>query len=227
MKRVFTLLLTLVLLFTLLPAGVNADTAKATEKPFITLNMGGTDGETYSHVLDLPGTYTYPMNAETETPRVYAYGVDDAVNIAPKMKEHFDNRPEGARLFQLDLVHAAFHKKAEKVVYFDSAVEMVKTWLTDFLKQYSAMGGKLDGIVVDLEYIESHAYYLKDYYIGSRNKTPNKNIYVDIVNDPRYATEIRPMLVEMGFEFYPNPEGEKSEIWTIYPGDKNSYRSKT
>ena len=227
MKRVFTLLLALVLFFALLPAGVKADATEATEKPFITLNMGGTDGETYSHVLSLPGTYTYPMNAETETPRVHAYSVDDAENIAPKMKADFDNRPEGARQFQLDLVNRAFHIKAEKVVYFDSAVEMVKTWLTDFLKQYSAMGGKLDGIVVDLEYIESHAYYLKDYYIGSRKKEKNENIYADIVNDPRYATEIRPMLVEMGFEFYPNPEGEKSEIWTIYSGDKDSFSGKS
>ena len=227
MKRIFALLLTLVMLFALLPAGAQADTAKATEKPFVTLNMGGTDGEEYSHLFSLPGTYTYPMNAETQTPKVHAYGVDDAVNIAPKMKADFDNRPDGARQFQLDLVNVAFHKKAESVVYFDSAVEMVKTWLTDFLQQYSAMGGKLDGIVVDLEYIESHAYYLKDYYTGGRKKTQNTNIYADIVNDPRYATEIRPILVEMGFEFYPNPSGEKSEIWTIYSGDKESYSSKS
>ena len=223
MKKLLIMLLVVAML---LPVGIcaQAETQQAEVKPFVMTNMGGTDDEFYDYIYSQPCTYTYKMNASTTQARVSFRGTENIQEMAAKMKEDFDARPEGARYFQYDTVNVAFHDKAELVVYFDTSVEITKTWLDTFLAEYKRIGGKLDGVVVDLEYIESHAYYLKDYYTGTRNKTQNKNIYADIVNDPRYATRIRPLLVDMGFEFYPNPSGEKSEIWTIYSGDKSSYK---
>ena len=228
MKRVIALLLTVLMLVLLLPANVQVEAAEqATKEPFYLVNCGVLEDEPLSNILNFPSFYTYPMTEDTESPRIYAYGVDDIENIAPKMKEDFNARPDGTRYIELGLVQTAFHKKVEKVVYFDAAVEMTKTWVTDFLKYYKEIGGKIDGIILDLEYIESHGWYLQDYYKGTRNKTANPNIYADIVNDSRYKTRIRPMLEELGFEFYANPSGEKSEIWTIYPGDSKTYSSKS
>ncbi len=228
MKRIVAFLLTLLMLMALLPADVQVEAAEqATEKPFYLLNSGVIEGEDFSNILNFPSPYTYPLTEDTVTPLVSAYGVDGIENIAPKMKEDFNARPDGTRYIELGLVQTAFRKRAEKVVYFDAAVEMTRNWILDFLKYYKEIGGKIDGIIVDVEYIDSHGWYLQDYYKGTNNKTQNTNIYADIVNDPRYKTEIRPLLEELGFEFYPNPSGEKSEIWTIYPGDSKTYSSKS
>lgn len=216
MKRFLALLLTVVMLAGLLPAGAVANAAEVGVRPFYINNMG-TGGKSYEYVYNLPNMYTYPMNKNTEWPRVHLYGTDDVDEMVQSMKEDFNSRPKGTRYFQFSLLHTAFFALVEDVAYFDKAVDMVKTWLTEFLTKYKAIGGELDGIVVDLEYIETHSWYLQDYYEGNRKKEKNTHIYADIVENPLYETLIRPKLVERGFKFYENPEGDKSEIWCVYP----------
>ncbi len=214
MKRFIAVFLTLVMVFALFPAGSQLVMAEAERKPFVVLNMSDSEEE-FENVYWLPFFWAYPITAETEWPRVHCYGVTFEAELAEALKEDFDARPAGARQFQHCLLQTGFAARVENVVYFDKAVEIVREWTEDFLKEYWSIGGKLDGIVVDLEYIESHSWYLYDYYAGSRGKVQNKNIYADIVNDPRYATQIRPRLEEMGFKFYENPSGVKSEIWCV------------
>ena len=67
-----------------------------------------------------------------------------------------------------------------------------------------------------------NSYYLYDYYAGTRGKEENKYIYQDIVNDPRYETQIRPKLEALGFKFYEDVGGEKSEIWCINTRDSST-----
>ena len=226
MKKITAYLLTLVLLVALFPVGTTS-AAKLGDKPYYIVNIGG-GFKDIPYAYDMPMFYTFAMNAETKEPRISVGGKEGIPEIAQYLKENFNARPDGTRYFQLCLVHDAFHAKAEDVVYHDAGKEMTKIWLEKFLAEYSRIGGKLDGIIVDLEYIESHAYYLKDYYDGKRNKTQNKNIYHDIVSDSRYVTQIRNTLVEAGFEFYEDPDGDKSELWCLYTtsgmeGHKNCY----
>ncbi len=226
MKRLCAMLLTLVMLFALLPAGMQAEAEQATEKPFYMVNWDGYETQ-YPNVYDLPYFWAYPMQPG-ETEGMIAWNNEtDIPTIAKNLKKKFDAQPEGTRYINYCLAAESVWSQAEHVIYHDKAVRTMEKWLDAFLAEYKRIGGLLDGVVIDVEYIDSHPYYLQDYYKGSNGKTVNKNIYADIVKDPRYATEVRPLLVELGFEFYPNPSGQKSEIWTMYPGDASSYRKKS
>jgi len=226
MKKITAYLLVFALLLVLLPVG-KTSAAKLGDKPFYFINVSGGFGE-LPYAYSLPMFYTYPMDANSTEPRVSYGGTDKIPEIAQKLKEDFDARPDGTRYFQYCAMFTVLHAKAETVVYYDVAKEMVKKWLTNFLAEYSRIGGKLDGIVIDLEYIESHAYYLRDYYKGTRNKVKNERIYHEIVSDPRYKTQIRDALADAGFKFFTDPKGEKPEIWCInssegQPGHENCY----
>ena len=226
MKKITACLLVLALLVALFPASTTS-AAKLGDKPFYFVNVSGGFGD-LPNCYSMPMFYTYPMDADSKEPRVSYGGTDNIAEIAQKLKEDFNSRPAGTRYFQYCAMYTVLHAKAETVVYYDVAKEMVKKWLESFLKEYSRIGGELDGIVIDLEYIESHAYYLRDYYKGTRNKTKNERIYHEIVSDPRYKTQIRDALEDAGFKFFEDPEGEKAEIWCTYssegqPGHENCY----
>ena len=225
MKKLLAIFL---ILATLLPMTlvVQAAPEQAEKKGFYMVNWEGTKTQ-QPNVYDLP--FFWVNSAYLKSGNILGcvwWGGADSyniANIAKALKKKFDAQPEGTRYINYCLAADAIHNQVELVVYHDRAVETMKTWLEAFLTEYKRIGGLLDGVIIDVEYIRSHPWYLQDYYTGAV-KPQNTNIYADIVNDPRYATQIRPMLVDLGFEFYPNPSGEKSEIWTIYPGDKKSYR---
>ena len=225
MKKMTAYILILVLVASMLPMGSSA--AKLGDKPFYFVNVSGGFGD-LPNCYSMPMFYTYPMTADSKEPRVSYAGTDNVAEIAQKLKEDFNSRPVGTRYFQYCAMYTVLHAKAETVVYYDVAKEMVKKWLETFLKEYSRIGGELDGVVIDLEYIESHAYYLRDYYKGTRNKTKNERIYHEIVSDSRYKTQIRDALEDAGFKFFEDPKGEKPEIWCTYssegqPGHENCY----
>ena len=218
MKKIFAILLIIAML---LPMGIGAraETQKAEEKGFYMTNWGGYETQ-YDNVYDLPFFWVNSgtLKSGNVLGCVWWGGADSykISTIAKALKKKFDAQPEGTRYINFCLAANAIQSMAEHVVYHDKAVEVMKTWLEAFLAEYKKIGGQLDGVIIDVEYIESHPWYLQDYYTGA-NTPQNKNIYADIVNDSRYQTVLRPLLVEYGFEFYANPSGEKSEIWTIYP----------
>lgn len=220
MKKLLAILLVLAML---LPVGLvtPAQAEEAERKGFYVLNWGGFETQ-YPNIYDLPFFWAYPLNENSTEGKISWLDVSDISQLAQMLKEKFDAQPEGTRYINYNLPQAAMPAVPELVVYHDKAEKIIYDWIDAFLAEYKSIGGLLDGIVIDSEYIRSHAYYLQDYYTGKGGKTQNNNIYADIVNDPRYAERIRPMLEELGFEFYPNPSGEKSEIWTIYPGG-NAY----
>ena len=99
----------------------------------------------------------------------------------------------------------------EDTIYFEEGVEKLKSVFSEFIKAYAELGGKLDGIVLDVEYIDTYNWYLY-----SRQYTKeNPDVYKNIVSNPRYKTDVRPLLEERGFLFY--PDASKSEIWSAYP----------
>ena len=212
MKRILAAILTLVLIFALFPAKTTANAAKLGDDPFYCVNFNDIDSD-LPNVFFLSYFWAYPINEDTEWAQNSCYGTSHDEILAEKLMDDMNSRPKGTRYIQLCLAQTAIHSLAEKVVYHDKAVDLIKRWVDSFFDYYKEIGGEIDGVIVDVEYINSHAYYLYDFYLK------NRNLYNDIVDDPRYETQIRPMLEKCGFEFYENVGGEKSEIWCINSRD--------
>jgi hypothetical protein len=99
----------------------------------------------------------------------------------------------------------------------EKGAEVMNKWFTEFIAEYAAIGGKLDGLVTDLEYFE-----LSEYYINQQAQK-DMFIYYKIVENPNYATKIRPELVERGFKFWPKVTDETPEIYSISSGAGAEY----
>lgn len=195
-KRIFSMLLVVCMVVSLLPANifhVHADTV--TKKPFYLVNGSAITGGNVTNSYSMPKTWTDDTTvAVGQWPRVYLLGQSDPAGCAQALADLFKDRPEGTRYFEFDMVPQIFDKLAEDRVYFDDAVVIVKEWLESFLAEYAKVGGVLDGIVVDLEYHDSHTNYLETFY------NANNMIVADIVADEAY-TALRERLLELGFDF--------------------------
>lgn len=234
-KRIAALVLTFAMIFTLFPVGIMAHADQADTRPFVMTNWSsfGEEAE-LDYVYYMPYTWTNKA-AITDTTTdisVYftSYGSSDPVVVAQKLKADMDARPEGARFINFMAMTDVFMATVENAIYMDRGVELVSKWLNNFLAEYKSIGGKLDGIAVDLEYHYGNSFYLEDRQYGdaSASSAKNKEIYNQIVANPLYQTRIRPKLVERGFTFYTNPDPEtypyRSEIWYMYrySGDAHS-----
>ena len=228
MKRIFALVLTLVMLlpmvFSVSPV---ADAADFTEKPFY--GMGWSDinrikfpnleGLTIVGLKDL-GNGKLGMS--------YA-GKTDPKEIAAAIKKVMDRNPEGMRHLFLAGTAQAFYLAPEDAIFMENGVGQMKALFTELINEYKRLDGQLDSLVLDTEYVNMGAWYIYSKFYGGlykpsdeviAEKNFNRNIYNDIVANPKYATMIRPLLVERGFVFYEKIGGDKSEIWSMFP---NSY----
>ncbi len=217
MKRFFAVLLTIIMLAALLPANALVSAASVTVKPFYTIN-GKELWEPEDYVLSKPFFFTNTFKPG-EKFTVSCYGTNKIDTLAQKLKEDFDSRPEGTRYINLRLMSTAMHCLVEHNVYYDKAVDATRTWLNEFLAEYKRIGGLLDGISLDVEYIYGGSWYIHLAYHDSNKDTRynDTDIFRNIVEDPRYLTELRPMLEEHGFEFYPESKQteKKSEIFSL------------
>ena len=217
MKRLFAIALTLVMLFALLPANMLVSAETVTKKPFYNVN-GKELWEPMEYVYSKPLFYTASFQPG-ETPKVSCYGTSDLKTLAQKTKEDFDKRPEGTRFINLNLMSRAVHCLVEHNVYYDKAIEVTRTWVDAFCAEYKRIGGKLDGITLDVEYFFGGSWYihLAAYGKNEGERYDDPDIFRSIVEDPRYKTELRPMLEEYGFEFYPASKqtDKKSEIYSL------------
>lgn len=217
MKKIIAILLTFVILFSLIPAGTTAKAAELGDKPFYCVSMGSL-AENPPFVYSQPFPYSGSITAETEWPNVTWGEASGEYEIAEKMAQRFSQRPKGTRYFQLGMVQLLFRNQAENVVFFDKAGAIVEEWFTEFIKEFHRLGGEIDGVITDLEYIGGNSYYIKQNYNGTNGKTKNINVYRDIVADPRYKTRIRPLLEEYGFKFFEGTDIEKGhcEIFCVH-----------
>ena len=129
--------------------------------------------------------------------------------VAENLKKVFDKFPDGIRYIRVAANRAAMVYHVEDVIFMEKGVKIMKNWFDEFIEHYHSIGGKIDGIVTDIEYLEGSCYNLtsaaqKDLYI-----------YNKIVEHPMYAEKIRPQLVERGFKFWPNVSEETPEIYSI------------
>ena len=217
MKRAFAILMVLALL---IPMGVvsSVNGAQVPAKPFYMVNWQA-EKTNYDYVYEMP---MLRSNVNTITDKTTSLHIFDFVGdrnatmeqLAQNLKKTFDTYPEGARYINFPMMVEVL---AEDKVYMDKGTDLVKKWIDEFFKEYKAIGGKLDGLVCDVEYIDGYAYY-----IARAAKMEDPTLYKKIVEDPRYATEIRPKLAERGFKFS-TPNGNKSEIYGISVANSAEY----
>ena len=236
MKRLFVLLLVLAMVVPMVLTPVAKAEDDFTVQPFYGLNWGVSKiDETKFKYLDelLETRITYMGDAA-----VFSYGGaqmiygiytdDDVTNMAKTMKKTMDKRPQGMRYWTLYGVMQFMKIHAENALFMDGAITQLKQMYTDILKKYKEIGGLLDGVVLDVEYEGLHYHYLttNNQDKQTNNAVVNPKLYWDIVKDPRYATEIRPLLVERGFKFYPNTDSELiSEIYCIKESTGSAYKT--
>ena len=216
MKKALALLLVLA---TLLPATLVKPAEAAVEKqPFYALGGSKFDTETYPYLYGLVETRLSPIGGSARMGNmIYGQYTDKEVTeVAQGIKTAMDKRPAGTRYWHVYGPTSILKPLAEDVVYLDEGVEQMKDMFTAILKKLKQMNCPLDGVVIDTEYFGMGAWnlYANTEHNGNNYHT-NKSIYADIVKDKRYKTQIRPLLEEYGFPFYPNPSGEKSEIFYI------------
>ena len=206
MKKVISLILAVVMVGMLFSVDPIANAAKAKKEPFYAVNFQDISVES-EYLYKFVEIYT-PMLTSTTDTRVPSYG--DAINIdviAEMIKEEMDSRPEGTRFINFEMLRS-LTVFAENVINLDVPIEKTKEWFTDFLKSYSRIGGKLDGILVDWEYRAARSDMIYEAY-----KAGDTTIYDDIAGDARYIETIRPELEKRGFVFC--SDNTKSEIWGI------------
>ena len=221
MKKLFSLLLALALLVPIAFV-IPAQAEEITKEPFYALGWSDFDEETYPHLDGLVTSNFSVADGKvkitySKKPVVYGeYTDEDVTAFAQALKEKMESRPAGARYWHLWAPGRALRLAPENVMFLDAGVDQMTDLVTAIIKKLSEIKCPLDGLVLDTEYIGLSSWYI---YSGStsqpNNYKVNPNVYADIVNDPRYATQIRPLLEERGFPFWPNPSGMVSEIYSI------------
>ena len=216
MKRFLAILLTLALVLPMIPVlghTAHADaTAEADIKPFYGLGWSDINRRMFSNV---DGMVAVTVNASDDGTVTLSFnGKRDLDKMAASLKAVMDERPEGMRYMKLFGTGKALKAGAEAIIYADAGIAQLKTQFTALLQKYAALGGKLDGVIMDTEYTAMGAWYVYTASGGPYEAT-HKDIYQQIVDHPKYLTEIRPLLEERGFVFF--QQSNASEIYSIFP----------
>ena len=218
MKKIFVLILVFGMLIPLGAVGVSGTESGFTESPFYGLGWSDMDNSVYPY---LEGLVQSNFSVAGDRAKISYNGasvthvkdgpLDDAAvtKFAEKMKATMDSRPEGLRYWHLWAPAKILRMKPENVIFLDYGVDQMRDLVEAILAKYKEIGGKLDGLVVDTEYTGMTA--------GSVNALvqTDPDIYQKIVDDPRYATEVRPLLAERNFPFMESASGDVPEILSI------------
>ena len=217
MKRLLVTILTLAILLSVAPSlGTVADAASIPDAPFYAMTWDPANLEDFGNIAQAP-----VITVKNIGGNITLSGSDPA-ELAKSIKTKLDKLPDGMRYIRLFNTATALELGAKYVVYVGEGITQLRTQFEAFVKAYKELGGKLDGVILDTEYIHMGSWYIYGEQYGGHyaSKAPagsNRNIYHDIVNHPRYQTELRPMLEEYGFTFYEEVGGDRSEIWSMYP----------
>lgn len=217
MKKALILLLALAMILPM--AFVRPAKAEVEAEPFYALGWSDFDRNKYPY---LEGLYTTNFTnigeyAYLGGQMLYGqYTDEDVAIVAEKVYKEMTARPEGLRYWHVFGISKIMKLAPEHVVFLEHGVTQMKEMFTDVLKKLKEMNCPLDGVVIDVEYIGMSSWYLyANTDKNANNYQKNPKIYAQIVKHPSYATMIRPLLEERGFPFWPNPEGNKSEIFSI------------
>ena len=238
-KRILSMLLVVVMLVSLFPASIFAHADTVSAKPFTLLNGSAIVGDGIQYSKQMPKTWTRGEIAEEgKLPQVYFMGHTDPASSAQALWDYYqaNGYEEGMRYFDLDVLPTIFRRLVVDYVYFDKAVEVVSLWLDEFLSAYYAIGGELDGIIVDLEYMSSHAHYITDDFLGKYVTPENGDAYFDYGDGELFTrieqnagySDLRARLEELGFVFTTadqyNNSSEVTKFDSVIANDQNVVR---
>ena len=215
MKRVLTFLLTLAMVLPMCLAVGAEETADVEIKPFYMLNYDREveDGFDFDNIY--PKIFFWSRDSEDyvteESIKVSVPGVGGSTpkEVAEKLKVVYDEFPERTRYLRFGAVGSALRTLVEDQVFMEKGAKVMKEWFDEFIEHYYSIGGKLDGVISDIEYVDGSNYYI------ALEAQKDRYIYQKIVENPMYAEKIRPQLVERGFKFWPNVTEETPEIYSI------------
>ncbi len=220
MKKLFAILLIVAML---IPMGITAQAEEVKKDPIYNVNWVAPPFEC-EYVYGTPFVYASSgVMLENIKKGVFDARIREAPGstieaMAASLKELFDTYPDGARFLSLSALQTAIHNSAEDIVFLEKVPPMTSKWLDEFLGEYKSIGGKLDGLNIDIEYLEFYYYYLnKNHYV----KDPL--VYDKIVKNPIYAQKIRPELEARGFKFYSPVTEQTPEIFGINPNSGSDY----
>ena len=220
MKRMLSLVLvSVMLLATVFMCKVDAKAAEVEKLPFYLSNWEKLDSEEYPNLWAKPYLWA-TRNGDTVTVSFNGHTIPE---IAEGVKEYFEDFPEnsGMRIINYTVVmRRHLIEMAEDYVFMDTAAEKLESWTREFLAEYQRIGGEMDGMYSDLEYLGGQYWslYTDQFQAG------NTEVYYQITQNPSYQTKLRPMLEERGFKFYQPlatmPEAMKKvycELYSIHP----------
>ena len=222
MKRLLAVLLVLVTLISL-GAVLPGSAEDFSELPFYMVNwMGPTTVDFPENIDEMPKAALSVIRKSDTKLTITLFDTTDIPEMAKRLKKEFDSRPRGMRYLNFPL---SIEQQSEHMIYMDKTVALFKAWIQEFFTEYNKLGGVIDGLILDTECtsveadfihsIYNNASTLKSELAGTIVTYPkNKDIYTNIVSDSRYATEVRPLLEERGFQFSV-PLGDQSEIYPI------------
>ena len=228
MKKILSLVLvSVMLLATILTCNVTANAAEVEKKPYYLSNWDECYTEDNPNIWQK--AYFWATREGTEV-TVSFDGAHDIEGMAQKLKELFDTYPEGAnmRFLNVTAIQRRFmSEQPEDVVFMETGAKRMAEWLDEFLAEYKSIGGKLEAVHSDLEYIGAYYWYL----YTDQFQQGNQEVYYNITQNPAYLTRLRPMLEERGFKFYPKPLDTMSaglkkiycELYSIHPNSGSQY----
>jgi len=207
MRKILAIILILAMV---LPMGLVAQAEEPAKKPFYALTADEAYASDFDYMYRRPHFWS-STNVKGDVLDVSWNGAKTIPALAQALKKEFDARPDGARYFNFAALANAMKKNHELYLYHEKIMGLTKDWLEEFLAVYKSIGGKLDGISLDIEFVGARAYEL------SKRVSEDPLYYEKVVQHPMYATTLRPLLEERGFKFW--PDSTKPEIYGI---DKNS-----
>ena len=142
----------------------------------------------------------------------------DIPSLASQMKARMQQLPAGKRAYMIHEITKLMNVGAQ-TIYLDEGVELLRERVEELFTRYKNLGGPdLDYLAVDWE--DNQQPW------GLKAKVDNLDIsykeYFDqIINDPRYQTEVRPKLEALGFDFGTDPG--KNELSSLYESPLTPY----
>ena len=216
MKKFLALCLVCVMILSCL-AGCSVLAAEEGTKDYTALPFYGQGGTQVYELGKYPNLQSFVRidvnvkNNDVVISRPFVGGLgNDLDKIAASVKETMDSYPEGMRYLKIHGTARVFGMNPQATIYLDEGVDKLAAKFGAFMEKYYNLGGKLDGLILDLEYVGLSSYYLSN--IVDKNAT----YLQQIVDDPHYLTEVRPLLEERGFKFHENPNQYAPEIFGVY-----------
>lgn len=130
----------------------------------------------------------------------------DVVAWATEVKNYTDKMPEGKRgIFISNNILNLLKSDTDSPYPWFGGMDKLKELMDTFFTYYKRIGGKdIDFVVTDPEY-GGGPWKIDGEGRNTYGFKTTKDVFDDLVKNPRYISEVRPELVRLGFEFCTEP----------------------